>query len=52
MDGLTATRRIRAKFPEARILFVTQYDQGELRRAARAATCCKENLLELRQLLI
>ena len=56
VDGLTATRRIRAEFPDARILFVTQYDNRELRHAAREAGACgyvlKENLLELRQLLI
>ena len=34
MDGLAATRRIRASFPEAHILFVTQYDEPELRQAA------------------
>lgn len=55
MDGLTATRRIKDAFPDAHILFVTQYDDHELRQAARAAGACgyvlKDDLLGLRSLL-
>jgi two-component system response regulator DegU len=51
MDGITATRRIKAADPAARIIIVTDYDQAELREAARQAGACayvaKENLLEL-----
>jgi two-component system response regulator DegU len=51
MDGITATQRIKAVDPAARIIIVTDYDQAELREAARQAGACayvsKENLLEL-----
>ena len=55
VDGLTATRRIRAAYPEAQILMVTQYDDRELRAAASAAGVSgyvlKDDLLALRSLL-
>ena len=55
MDGLEATRQIIAAFPMARIVIVTQYDDLELRQAARKAGAqayvTKSNLLPLRQLL-
>jgi two-component system response regulator DegU len=55
MDGITATREIRAIFPEARIVIVSNYDSDELRAAACEAGACgyivKENLIELRRLL-
>lgn len=55
VDGLTATRRLRAVFPAARVLLVTQHDDRELRRAACEAGVCgyvlKENLFELPQTL-
>ena len=34
MDGLEATRRIINKYPAAKVLMVTQYDDAELRSAA------------------
>ena len=37
MDGLTATRKIKAAFPEAHILIVSNYDDQDLRAAAREA---------------
>ena len=37
MDGITATRRIKAQFPEARILVMTQHHNLKLRDSARAA---------------
>jgi len=37
MDGLTATRRIKAQFPEARILVITQHHSVKLRDSAREA---------------
>jgi two-component system response regulator DegU len=53
--GLEATRRIRAAFPDAQIIIVTQYDDQHWRTAATEAGACgyvlKENLLELRQRL-
>ncbi|HEY6334105.1 MAG TPA: response regulator transcription factor [Blastocatellia bacterium] len=55
MDGLEATRQIVAAFPLARIVMLTQYDDQELRQAARKAGAkeyvTKSNLLPLRQLL-
>ncbi|MEW6210212.1 MAG: response regulator transcription factor [Acidobacteriota bacterium] len=37
VDGLTATRQIKAAFPDARIVIVTQYNDPRLREAAREA---------------
>ena len=43
MDGVEATRRIRGKWPEARILMLTTFDEDELVfaavRVARGAIC-------------
>ena len=54
-DGITATRRIVAAFPEARVIIVTGHGDEPLRAAAREAGACgyvlKENLFELRRLL-
>ncbi len=51
MDGITATARIKALEPTAKIIIVTDYDQVELREAAQEAGACgyvvKDNLLEL-----
>ncbi len=55
MNGLEATKQIIGKFPEAKILLVTQYNDHELREAASEAGACgfvlKEDLAELRLLL-
>jgi CheY-like chemotaxis protein len=55
MDGITATRQIRQRFPDARIIMVTQYDDATTYAAARQSGAygyvLKENLFELRQLL-
>ena len=55
VDGLTAARRIRAAYPKAQILLVTQYDDRELRQAASEAGVSgyvlKDDLLALRSLL-
>jgi len=55
LDGLTATRQIRAADPAAHILIVTSHDNAALRAAAQAAGACgyvlKENLMEVRQWL-
>ena len=55
LNGIEATRRLKAAFPAARILIVTGYDDAALRAAALAAGACgyvlKENLPELRRLL-
>ncbi|MGH9845543.1 MAG: response regulator [Blastocatellia bacterium] len=55
VGGLEATRRIRAAFPDANIIIVTQHDDPHWRAAATQAGAVgyvlKENLLELRQTL-
>ncbi len=55
MDGLTATRQIKAAFPDARIVIVTEYDHLDWREEARRAGACgyvlKENLSEVRGIL-
>ena len=55
MNGLEAAGQIIGKFPEAKIVLVTQYNDGELREAAAEAGICgfvlKENLAELRRFL-
>jgi CheY-like chemotaxis protein len=55
VSGLEATRRIRANFPDARIIIVTQYDDPEWRAAADEAGACgyvlKDDLRHLRQSL-
>lgn len=56
VDGLTATRQIKAADPEAKIVIVTNYNDDEMREAARCAGASeyvtKENLIELRQILL
>lgn len=55
LNGLEATCQIRADFPTARIVMVTNYNDATLRQAAAQAGACgyvlKENLLELPRLL-
>jgi CheY-like chemotaxis protein len=55
LDGIEATRRIKAADPAARIIIVTDYDQPDLREAAQQAGACayvvKENLLEVVEFL-
>ena len=53
LNGIQATRQIRAAFPAALIIIVTSFDEPGLREAAQQAGACgyvlKENLLELRE---
>ncbi len=55
LDGLSATRQIRAIDPTARVILVASFDEVRLREAAAQAGACayglKENLLELPSLL-
>lgn len=55
-DGIAATAEIKALFPEALIMIVTNYDDDEMReQALRAGACAyvlKENLLEMREVLL
>lgn len=55
MNGLTAMRQITEKYPQARVLMFTQYDDKELREMARKSGASgfvlKENLMDLRRLI-
>jgi two-component system response regulator DegU len=55
MDGITATRKIVADDPNAKIIIVTNYDENDLREEAKKAGACgyvlKENLLDVLELL-
>lgn len=55
MNGLTATREILTDFPEAKIIFVTQHDDPELRAAIKGAGAkalvLKDDLSALRPIL-
>ncbi len=55
VDGITATRQIIAADPQARVFIVTDYNEGELRKAAYEAGACqyvvKENLLDILDIL-
>jgi len=55
VDGISATRQIVSAYPEARVMVVTNYDDADLREAARAAGACdyvvKEDLIEIRRIL-
>ena len=55
LDGLSATRQIKARFADARIIIVTQYNDTETRRAAFEAGAVdyvlKENLAALRRIM-
>ena len=55
MDGISATRQIKASYPQANIMIVTDYDDADLREAAQKAGASeyvtKENLLDVRRIL-
>jgi len=55
VDGIQATKQIRAAHPEAKIVMVTDYDDIYLRKAAMNAGACayelKDNLPSLIRLL-
>ena len=55
LDGIEATRAIRAGHPAVRVLIVTDHDGADLREAAAHAGASgyvvKDNLLDLRHLL-
>lgn len=50
-DGLEATAEVRTRFPETRVVIVSQFDDAVVREAALRAGACayvlKENLQEL-----
>ncbi len=55
IDGITASRRIIAEFPDANICVVTDYTDEKTREAARQAGVSnyvtKENLYEIREII-
>ena len=55
MDGITATRALKARQPQTRVVIVTQYDDPDLRaEAARAGACAyvlKDDLTALTRIL-
>ncbi|HJQ26737.1 MAG TPA: response regulator [Blastocatellia bacterium] len=55
MDGLQATRSIKARFPEAKVVIVSNYDDEDMRQAAHKAGAvgfvAKDNLLDMRRFL-
>ena len=55
MDGITATKKIKDDDPNAKIIFVTNFDETDLREEARKAGAygyvLKENLLDVVNLL-
>lgn len=55
VDGITATRRITGRFPEARVVVITQHDDAETRRGAFEAGAYhflgKDDLLPIRALI-
>jgi len=55
LDGIAATSQIKTAHPAANIVMVTNYDDIELREAARNAGACgyvlKNNLLEIEHVL-
>jgi two-component system response regulator DegU len=54
-NGIAATARIRAVYPQAKVVILTNYNDDQLRaRATEAGACAyvlKENLFDLRELL-
>ena len=55
LDGLKATAQLKAIFPDARILMLTQYDDPDLREAAQKAGAyayvLKEDLFQLKAVI-
>ena len=56
VNGLVATKLINEKFPDSRIVIVTDYDTPSFRHAALNAGACaffsKENLLKVKEFII
>jgi DNA-binding NarL/FixJ family response regulator len=55
VDGLAATRQIKAHWPEAKVIFVTSYDQPRFREAASQLKVegyvIKDNLEQINQIV-
>lgn len=56
MDGLTATRRLLREDPAAKVIILTDYNDDEVRSAAKEAGACafalKHNLTELEDVIL
>jgi two-component system response regulator DegU len=56
LDGISATERITKKYPEARVVIVSQFDDDSFRASARDAGAVgfvsKERLYEINDLLV
>ena len=56
MNGITATRHVKAAFPETRVMIVTSFDDPHLREAATqagaSAYVTKDDLFEVRRILM
>ena len=56
MNGITATRHVKAAFPDTRIMIVTSFDDVYLREAATeagaSAYVTKDDLFEVRRILM
>ena len=55
VDGLAATREIKTRFPDARIIILTNYDDADLReealRAGALEYIVKQRMVEMRRIL-
>jgi len=55
IDGIVATAMLKAAYPEAKVVIVTDYDDVRLRQAAQHAGACgyvlKEDLFQLRAII-
>jgi len=55
VDGITATHKLKAAFPEAKVVILTDYDDAMLRQAAHQAGACayvlKEDLFKVREII-
>ncbi len=55
LDGISTTSLLKMKYPEAKIIILTNYPDGELRAAAQKAGALgyvlKENISEVRQII-
>lgn len=56
MDGLTATKKLLHEYPNAKVIILTDYNDDEVRSAAKEAGACayalKHNLTELEEIIL
>jgi CheY-like chemotaxis protein len=55
MDGLTATKKIKSAYPEARVVIMTQYQDMEIQKEARLVGAekfvLKDNISDIRKII-